>query len=93
VSIEEWHQCGKRYPGGPKDLMQPFKMSNLHTGPFWHAGSHSTERWMEHTYMGCWLGLVVALHSLIKLASHYSLVAMLVFYLLLGTQEDKSHIH
>lgn len=35
VSIEEGHQCGKRYPGGPKDLMQLFKMANLHTGPFW----------------------------------------------------------
>lgn len=48
---------------------------------------------MEHTYTGCWLGLVVTLHSLMKAASHYSPAAMLVFYLLLRTQENKSHIH
>lgn len=44
MSIEEWHQCVKRYPGGPKDLMQPFKMANLYTGPFWFP-------------LACWLTL------------------------------------
>lgn len=32
MSIEEWHQCIKRYPGGLKDLMQLYKMANLYTG-------------------------------------------------------------